>query len=218
MASLPEGSTPQASPPDPMNWGAMGELLGHDFSGIGGFYSFGPFHSATNGYAAVRFSSPAGLHYGWIQFTNAAPDQPPAVARFAAEPRVNIPLEIGRVIEDTDSTRPTRPSSASARPLPNLRRVRHAAGEGRMGDGSPQRTQRTQSGREISQRRKRSRLRRYRCYRRCEMRAGGGPRRDAMTRKGARRAGGRFPSRPANANGVESVSPGLAEERGQPWV
>ncbi len=104
MASLPVGSTPEASPPGFMNWGAMGELLAHEFSGIAGPYYFGPFHSATNGYAAVRFSSPAGLHYGWIQFTNAAPDQPPAVARFAAESRVNTPLEIGRVIEDAGST------------------------------------------------------------------------------------------------------------------
>jgi hypothetical protein len=104
MASLPKGSMPETSPLAPLNWGVMGELLVHNWHGLLGPYYFGPFSEATNGYATVRFSSPAGLHYGWIQFTSTAPNLPPAVARFAAEPRVNTPLEIGRIIEDAGTT------------------------------------------------------------------------------------------------------------------
>lgn len=107
MASLSAGSMPETSPLAPLNWGVMGELLVHNWHGLLGPYYFGPFSEATNGYATVRFSSPAGLHYGWIQFTSTAPNLPPTVARFAAEPRVNTPLEIGRLLSDTS------PSDAS---------------------------------------------------------------------------------------------------------
>ena len=123
MAIPDAGTTENDSPVPPLHWGPMAELLVNDFSGITGPYFFGPFHSSTQGYAAVRFASPAGLHYGWIRFTNAAPDLQPAVADFSFNPTVSTPLEIGRVIhgQGVFSTNEIRiPGSTTV-----LGRVRH---------------------------------------------------------------------------------------------